>query len=71
MDAPAELLAALRSEGFDVAPASQFDFGRGIQCSVSKVRWLADTEVKVEGGYLYSELGGAWGDFVLKNQEGE
>jgi hypothetical protein len=69
-DVPSKLLAQFQNEGFEVAPASHYAHGKGIHCSIEKVEWISSTEAKVWGGYLFGELGGEWGYFTLRKDNG-
>ncbi len=70
-DAPADLLLRLRTEGYDVLPASHYRQGRGVECSVQELEAVASSRAKVSGGYGYASLGGAWGYFHLLKEHGQ
>ena len=70
-DAPADLLLRLRSEGYDVLPASRYRRNRGVECSLQELEGVSASRAKVSGGYGYAALGGAWGYFHLRKEHGQ
>ena len=65
-DVSADLLTRFRGEGYDVAPGSKYQHGRGIHCFVRKIEWISSSEAKVWGGYVFGSEGGEIGYFNLK-----
>lgn len=65
-DVGPDLLLTLQKEGHPVSPGSSYRHGKGIHCSVERIEWISENEVKVSGGYSFGPLGGEWGYFTLK-----
>jgi hypothetical protein len=69
-DAPADLLARYRQKSFDVHPGSAYRQGNGIKCSAGAIEHPSSTQARVFGGYLFGDVGGAWGTFELIQEWG-
>lgn len=70
-DAPDDLLARFTEQGYVVAPGYLYRHGRGILCSAEEIRFASPTRATVYGGYLFGEVGGEWGPFVLAKRQGK
>ena len=70
-DAPNDLLAQFTEQGYSVALGYLYRHRRGILCSAQDMRFTSPTRVTVYGGYLFGELGGEWGPFVLTKRQGK
>jgi hypothetical protein len=69
-DPGSDLLSHLQAEGCRVSPGSEYQEGRGIQCTLGRIERTSAEGVKVYGGYLYGTDDGAWGYFYLKEVDG-
>jgi hypothetical protein len=69
-DAPDDLLARLKAEHYVVAPGYRYRHGAGILCSPQAVQRKARSKAIVYGGYLFGDVGGEWGPFLLEKRHG-
>lgn len=71
-DAPPDLIAQLRAEGYDVLPESRYKHGRGVGCfQIGEIERPTASRAKLYGGYVYGSLGESWGPFKLTREEGQ
>jgi hypothetical protein len=69
-DAPNDLLESWKQKGRDVHPGSVYRHGLGVSLSLQAIERDGDQRAKVEGGYLFGDLGGEWGPFLLSRENG-
>lgn len=69
-DAPTDLLEALKHSGYEVYPGSLYKHGKGVNLSLETPKHTSISSASVYGGYLFGNLGGEWGPFILKCQKG-